>query len=198
MEHYYTSDPASEHHYHRVNFNLKGQTLSFTTDSGVFSRDGVDFGTQLMIESLPPLSGTVLELGCGWGALSIPLALLNPAAAFTCVDVNRRALELCVKNAADLGVKADIFESDGFAAVEGMGYDAIITNPPIRAGKSVYYPWFEESWKRLKPGGLFACVAQKKQGAPSIKNELTRIFGNCEVIARDAGYWIITAVKEVT
>ena len=197
MEHYYTSDPASEHLYHRVTFDLKGQTLSFTTDSGVFSRDGVDFGTQLMIESLPPLSGTVLELGCGWGALSIPLALLNPTAAFTCVDVNRRALDLCVKNAADLGVKADIFEADGFASVEGTDYDAIITNPPIRAGKSVYYPWFEESWKRLKPGGLFACVAQKKQGAPSIKNELTRIFGNCEVIARDAGYWIITAVKEV-
>ena len=197
MEHYYTSDPASEHHYSQVTFDLKGRTLTFTTDSGVFSRDAVDFGTRLMVESLPPLSGKVLELGCGWGALALPLALLNPGLSLTCVDVNRRALDLCVKNADALGVKADIFESDGFSAVTDTDFDAIITNPPIRAGKSVYYPWFEESFRRLKPGGLFACVVQKKQGAPSIKNELTRIFGNCEVIARDAGYWIITAIKEV-
>ncbi len=194
MEHYYTAEPASEHRVHRVHAVLLGQSLSFVTDSGVFSREGVDFGTRLMVESLPPLQGRVLDLGCGWGALSLPLALAHPGLELTCVDINRRALALCRENADALGVRADIVESDGFSAVEGV-FDVILTNPPIRAGKSVYYPWFEQSFQHLVPGGLFACVVQKKQGAPSVKQELTRIYGGCQVIARQAGYWILTAQR---
>ncbi len=194
LEHYYTSDPASEHRVSHVSAVLRGRSLSFVTDSGVFSREAVDFGTRLMVETLPPLSGRVLDLGCGWGALSLPLALAYPGLSLTCVDINRRALALCQENAVRLGVKADILESDGFSAVTGT-FDAILTNPPIRAGKSVYYPWFEQSFHHLVPGGLFACVVQKKQGAPSVKNELVRIYGECQVIARDAGYWILTAQR---
>lgn len=194
LEHYYTAEPASEHRVTRVSAMLRGQSLSFVTDSGVFSREAVDFGTRLMVEALPPLSGRVLDLGCGWGALSLPLALAYPGLSLTCVDINRRALALCRENAASLGVKAEILESDGFSAITGA-FDAILTNPPIRAGKSVYYPWFEQSFHHLAPGGLFACVVQKKQGAPSVKKELARIYSDCQVMARDAGYWILTAQR---
>ena len=157
MEHYYTAEPASEHRVTRVSAVLRGQALSFVTDSGVFSREAVDFGTRLMVEALPPLSGRVLDLGCGWGALSLPLAIAYPGLSLTCVDINRRALALCQENAASLGVKADILESDGFSAVTGV-FDAILTNPPMRAGMAGYYPWFAQSFHHLAPNGLFACV----------------------------------------
>ena len=136
MEHYYTSDPGSEHRYREVQMDLDGRTLTFTTDSGVFSRDEVDFGTRLLVRSLPALSGRLLDVGCGWGALCLPLAMLNPGIRPVAVDVNRRALELCRGNAKRLGVDAEIFESNGFDAVEGM-FDVIVTNPPIRAGKAI-------------------------------------------------------------
>jgi 16S rRNA (guanine1207-N2)-methyltransferase len=195
MEHYYTADPSAPHEYRQVTLALGDRVLTFTTDAGVFSRDEVDFGTRLMIDSLPPLSGRVLDLGCGWGGLSLPLAALYPMDELVCADVNRRALELCRRNAKALGVPAQILESDGFTRVEGR-FDAIVTNPPIRAGIDVYYPWFAQSFDRLVTGGSFYCVVQKKQGAPSVKAELTRVYSNCRILARKSGYWILAAVKE--
>lgn len=195
MEHYYTSDPSAEHQYREITMTVKDRSWTFTTDSGVFSRDEADFGTRLLVSSLPPLSGRLLDLGCGWGALSIPLVLMNTGLRAVAVDVNRRALELCRRNAARLAAETEIFESDGFSEVQGS-FDVIVTNPPIRAGKSVYYPWFDEAFTRLNQSGLFACVVQRKQGAPSVKARLTEIFGNCEVLAKDAGYWILAARKD--
>ena len=194
VEHYYTTDPSSAHQYREIILDYNGRRLSFLTDSGVFSRKEIDFGTRLLIKSMPDLTGRMLDLGCGWGALSLPLAIRNPGLKVVCADVNERAVDLCRKNAERLGVSAEVCISDGFSNVSGQ-FDVIVTNPPIRAGKSVYYPWFGQAYQRLCQGGMFACVVQRKQGAPSVKKEIEKHFGICRILARDDGYWILSGTK---
>ena len=156
-DHYYTENPASAHDERRVAVRALGQALTFTTDAGVFSRDGLDRGTEVLLNALPPLSGRVLDLGCGWGAVGVALGKANPALEIVMTDVNARAAELSRRNARDNGVTATVVQGDGFEAVTGR-FDAIVTNPPIRAGKAVIYGLFERARDYLTPGGALYIV----------------------------------------
>lgn len=194
-DHYYTSEPSSAHRPNAVAVNVLGQALRFDTDAGVFSRDGLDFGSRLLIESLPELTGRVLDMGAGWGAIGVALAAANPEAEFVLCDINRRAVELSRGNIQANGLKnARAIESDGFDAVEGL-FDAIVTNPPIRAGKQLIYRLFDGARDRLKPGGSLYIVIRKQQGAPSALKHLEEVYGQASVIERDKGFWIIEARK---
>ena len=73
--------------------------------------------------------------------------------------------------------------------------DAILTNPPIRAGKQIVFRLYEDAYQTLHPGGILYVVIQKKQGAPSSVKKLEEIFGQCEVIEKNKGYWILLAKK---
>lgn len=193
MQHYYTADPEAAHEVKSIPHLTRSRgEVHLMTDRGVFSRDQVDYGTRVLLAALPPLTGSVLDLGCGYGPIGLTVALDHPGTTVTLADVNRRALGLAGRNAEALGVPCALAESDGFAALPGV-YDAILTNPPIRAGKEVYYPWFAQAPAHLAPGGLFVCVVQKKQGAPSVKKQLLAHFGNCTLLARDGGYWVLAA-----
>ena len=75
-------------------------------------------------------------------------------------------------------------------------YAAIISNPPIRAGKKVVHQILSEAAPLLKIGGSLTIVIQKKQGAPSAKSKMEDVFGNAEISAKDRGYYIIRSVKE--
>ena len=191
-EHYYTADPASAHDERRVSVRALGRELTFTTDAGVFSRDGLDRGTLALLEALPPLSGRVLDLGCGWGAVGAFLGAANPALSLVLTDVNRRAAALARRNLAENGVKGEVVEGDGFEAVEGV-FDAIVTNPPIRAGKAVIYGLFDQARSFLKPGGALYLVIRKQQGAPSALKYLKTIYDEAEVIDHSAGFWVLRA-----
>ncbi len=191
-EHYFTQNPASAHRERTFETTVCGLTLSFVTDAGVFSKDGLDPGSRLLIETLPPLSGRVLDLGCGWGPIGAALALKNPDARLVLADVNERALALARRNLALNGARAEVVESDGFSALGGV-FSHVVTNPPIRAGKAVIYALFDEARRRLTPGGTLTVVIRKQQGAPSALKHLEETFGNAEILDRDAGYWIIRA-----
>jgi 16S rRNA (guanine1207-N2)-methyltransferase len=194
-EHYFTQNPASAHRERTFETTVCGLTLSFVTDAGVFSKDGLDPGSRLLIETLPPLSGRVLDLGCGWGPVGAFLAKLNPAARLVLADVNPRALALARRNLKANGVEAEVVESDGFERVEGP-FSHVVTNPPIRAGKALIYALFDEAFRRLEPGGALTIVIRKQQGAPSALKHFQETFGSGTIIAKDAGYWIIQARKE--
>lgn len=193
-EHYFTSKPGTPHNVKLLEFQFRGQTLRFYTDAGVFSRERVDYGSEVLLKALPPLQGKVLDLGCGYGALGVTLAKLNPEAQVTMVDVNERAAELAAKNLELNQVNnARVLVSDGFANVTGT-YDYIISNPPIRAGKKVFYPWFEAAPSFLNPRGCLCIVIQKKQGAPSAEAKFKEIFGNCSALDKSGGYWILRSI----
>ena len=193
-EHYYTKNPSSEHHERQVRAEIFGMEFTFTTDSGVFSKDGVDPGTRALIEALPELTGRVLDLGCGWGAAGLPVAKKNPGCTVMMTDINERAAALAKQNARANGVaNIEIVTGDGFESVTGE-FSAVITNPPIRAGKQKIYSMFAEAHERLLPGGALYIVIRKQQGAPSALKYLSEIYASAEVIDRSGGYWVIKAV----
>lgn len=193
-DYYYTQEPASAHKERSITARALGLTLSFETDAGVFSKNELDPGSRLLIESMGALSGRVLDLGCGWGPVGTFLSLANPQAQLVMSDVNERALDLARRNLKNNGAAAEVVSSDGFAALEGT-FDHVATNPPIRAGKALIYGLFDTAHERLRDGGALTIVIRKQQGAPSALKHLQETFGNAEVIAKGGGYWIIRSVK---
>ena len=193
-DYYYTQEPASAHKERSITARALGLTLTFETDAGVFSKNELDPGSRLLIESMGALSGRVLDLGCGWGPVGAFLALANPQARLVMSDVNARALDLARRNLKNNGAAAEVVESDGFESIEGT-FDHVVTNPPIRAGKALIYSLFDTAHERLRDGGALTIVIRKQQGAPSALKHLEETFGNAEVIAKGGGYWIIRSVK---
>lgn len=164
------------------------------TDAGVFSRGELDTGTRLLIEAFPEtMEGEILDLGCGWGAIGISIKSAWPETRVTMVDVNLRALDWSRENAKRNRTEVEVIESDGFAALEGRSFDAVITNPPIRAGKQVIYRMFAEAKEHLKPGGRLYLVIRKQQGAESCIKYLKTLYASVEKLDRSAGFWVLRA-----
>ncbi|MGN0777255.1 MAG: class I SAM-dependent methyltransferase [Candidatus Ventricola sp.] len=190
-EYYYTSAPTSEHEARSFRAVFAGRVLAFDTDAGVFSKQHVDPGSELLCSALPEdLAGDVLDMGCGWGAMTVLTLARFPGVNVTMADVNERALALAVSNVEKNHMQARAVLSDGFEKIEGL-YDAVITNPPIRAGKAVIYKMFEDAKAHLKPGGMLVLVIRKQQGAPSALKFLETLYSKARVIERDRGYWVI-------
>ncbi|NQJ67782.1 class I SAM-dependent methyltransferase [Streptococcus suis] len=192
---YYEKNPNVAHDIHEIRVSLLDTQMSFLTDAGVFSKKMVDYGSQVLLKSLDVAKGkTLLDVGCGYGPLGLTLAKVYDLNV-TLIDVNSRALELAEKNAEKNGVSATIFQSDVYEAVEGS-FDYVISNPPIRAGKSVVHEVIAGAKEHLVDGGSLTIVIQKKQGAPSAKKRMEEVFGNCQIIKKDKGYYILESVKE--
>ena len=192
---YYAENPDAAHDIHELRVELLGQKMTFLTDAGVFSKKMVDFGSQLLLKCLEVNQGeTVLDVGCGYGPLGLSLAKAYGVEA-TMVDINNRALDLARKNAERNKVEATIFQSNIYEQVKGK-FDHVISNPPIRAGKQVVHEIIEKSKDFLGIGGDLTIVIQKKQGAPSAKSKMEDVFGNCEIVKKDKGYYILRSVNE--
>ena len=195
-EHYYTEDPQSESRPVETAFTYRGHELRLLSDAGVFSRGELDAGTRILLNALPErISGSVLDLGCGWGPVGICVALENPDTSLTFTDINRRALELAQGNAQRYSVTGRFLHSDGFANIDGI-FDCIITNPPIRAGKQTIYQMFADSTAHLTACGSLYIVIRKQQGAPSALKYLSTLFPRVETIDKSGGYWVIRCDKE--
>lgn len=193
-EYYYTNNPTSEHEERHFTSVFMGRTLAFETDAGVFSKQHIDPGSEILCKSLPELYGRVLDMGCGWGAMTVMALARFPALDVTMADVNERALDLAVRNVQKNGMQAKAVLSDGFERVEGE-FDAVMTNPPIRAGKAVIYRMFEDAKAHLAEGGRLFLVIRKQQGAPSALKFLKELYAEAETIERDGGYWVIACRK---
>lgn len=191
---YYAENPDSAHDIHELKVILLGQPFTFLTDSGVFSKKMIDYGSQVLLNTLDFEKGkTLLDLGCGYGPLGISLAKVQ-GVQVTMVDINNRAIDLAQKNAEKNGVTANIFQSNIYEKVTGT-FDYIISNPPIRAGKQVVHTIIADSINYLNDGGSLTIVIQKKQGAPSAKAKMEEIFGNVDILKRDKGYYILRSAK---
>ena len=197
-DHYYTQTPASAHKPGQVDFLWRGEKLVFETDSGVFSRTEIDKGTDILLNALPEeLSGSLLDLGCGYGVIGVTLGRRYPGLSVTMSDVNERAVELSRRNAQHSGIQAQVMQSDGYASIPFRRYDWILQNPPIRAGKSVIYAMFAEGARRLEPNGALWLVIRKQQGAESAAAYLKTLFGQVEAVTKKGGYWVLRCARPV-
>ena len=201
-EHYYSENPTTKHAEQEFVYMFGGKKYRFSTDSGVFSKNRVDYGTALLIEHAVIKPGSkVLDLAAGYGPIGIVLASKLIQGQLTMADINTRAVQLLktnvIRNADCIpkDVSINIVGSDGFMSIAENDFDYIFLNPPIRAGKTTVFRLYREAHIGLKQGGELWIVIRKKQGASSTTAELENLYSNVEVVAKSKGYFIIKSTK---
>ena len=169
-DHYFSAEPTSADERRTITVQLAGRDVAVRTAAGVFSPGRVDLGTQVLLRTVPapPASGDLLDLGCGWGPIALTMALQSPGARVWAVDVNRRALDLLGRTAADLGLRnvRAVTPDDVPADVR---FSAVWSNPPIRVGKAELHAMLDRWLGRLADDGVAHLVVQRNLGADSLQ-----------------------------
>lgn len=197
MAHYYTNNIDLKSEETTIRFCYRNHELTFVSDFGVFSKEKVDYGSRVLLDAvkLNENHKKLLDVGCGYGTLGISLKKEYPWLDVEMVDVNERAIHL-----AQLSIKKNevkdikVYKSFAYQNVGGF-FDVVVSNPPIRAGKKVVFDILEGAYSHLNAQGELIVVIQKKQGAPSAKKKMEEVFGNCEIVKRDKGYFILKSIK---
>lgn len=191
MSHYFENDKNLVSEIKPFNVVVNNHTFTFNTDNGVFSKGELDFGTRLLIRNVLKLniSGDVLDLGCGYGAIGVILSKLTDVNV-TMSDVNRRAIHLSKMNAKKNNVSVNVVESDGYENINDK-FDYIISNPPIRVGKKKLYELLINSKDHLKENGELVIVVRKEQGALSLIKDMEKYY-KVNILDKDKGFLIIS------
>ena len=193
LEHYFTNNKDLKSELRKVYYQYQDSSFCFYSDNGVFSKNKIDYGSRLLIETLLSENeecASALDIGCGYGFMGIVLAKLKNAQV-TLTDVNRRALHLSERNKKENKVEVEIIESDGYEHIDKL-YDVVITNPPIRAGKDIVLKLLKGAKGHLKPTGSLWFVIRKDQGAKSIQKELENEY-KIEIKKKEKGFCIFQA-----
>ena len=175
----------------KINCLVRRKKFEFYTDNGVFSKDGLDFGSRLLLDFIPleEVGGKVLDLGCGYGIIGIIINKITGASVHM-VDVNLRALHL-----ADMNIELNkceniyAYESNCYESTDEK-FNSIITNPPIRAGKKVVYEMIMGAKDYLEKDGKLFLVIRKQQGAKSMIRDLGEIY-DVSVLVKKSGYYVL-------
>lgn len=167
---------------------LRGQRIELDSCSGVFSKDKIDNGTMLLVASMElPEVGTLLDVGCGCGAVGIAAARLKPRLKVTMIDINPVAVRLTRGNIEANGLEnAEAIESDLYSKLGNRCFDTIVSNPPLAAGYRVIFPMIEGAKGHLSREGSLQLVLRK--GVRAIPAKMEEIFGNVETISKKSGY----------
>jgi len=191
-EHYFTERPGAASRRRSIDLVLPDLHLRLETDSGVFSPDRIDPGTRILLETVPPPppTGTLLDLGCGYGPIALTMAARSPQATVFGVDVNDRAVAL-----AECNAKAAGLDNVRFCSADeldpGLRFDAIWSNPPIRIGKAALHDLLLTWLSRLSPGGNAHLVVQKHLGSDSLHRWLNGQGFPTERIASRSSYRVL-------
>lgn len=188
--------PDSQHNRKEFSFRFFDYLFRFYSDASVFSKDHVDLGTITLLEYVKGLkldNCQCLDLGCGYGVISIILKKIFPTALVTGVDINSRAVNLAIENAIANDVNVDFKINDGLSNLDK--YDYIITNPPIRAGKKVIYSWFEMATNYLVDNGCLILVMRKEHGLKSALKFCLQYYSYVDIVYKNKGFFVVLAKK---
>jgi 16S rRNA (guanine1207-N2)-methyltransferase len=195
MSHYFDASPGALSRPRTVELVLPDQRVILHTDRGVFAPDGVDTGTKLLLLSAPHPpdgeDGDLLDLGCGYGAVAVVLALRAPAATVWAVDVNERARALTEANAAAAGVADRVRVAAPDVVPVDVRFAGIWSNPPIRIGKAALHDLLSTWLSRRIDGGRAWLVVQKHLGSDSLQRWLTSSGWPTTRLTSRAGYRIL-------
>lgn len=198
MSHYFENDKNLKSEIRELSYKYNSSFFIFYSDNGVFSKNNIDYGSRLLIETYLKENDInekrVLDVGCGYGFLGIMVSRVTDSYV-EMIDINKRAVHLTnmnIKRYKDF--KGKTYVSNVYENVEGK-YDIIITNPPIRIGKEKLLEILIGAFDHLEDNGLLYYVIRKDQGALSIKKILEENSINVEIINRDNGYFIYRAKK---
>ena len=190
-DHYFSDRPGTSNRRHSVRFSAWGHDLELATADGVFAKDGLDKATDVLLRHVPPPSpgATVLDLGCGWGPIACAMAVASPESTVWAVDINERAVELTRENAARLGITVNaVLPGD---VPDGLRFDGIWSNPPIRIGKAALHALLQEWLPRLEADGRGHLVVGKNLGADSLQRWLVEQGRPTSRVASEQGFRVL-------
>ena len=194
MPQYFENDKNLKSQLKKINYSIFNKNFTFYTDNGVFAKNGVDYGSKLLLETVVDSAfsyHSILDVGCGYGTLGIILNKVYDCPT-TMIDINKRALHLTKRNILENKCNDIlVFESDAYEKIETK-YDLIITNPPIHAGKKKVYKILLEAKNYLSENGKLFFVIHKDQGAKSVVRDLSEKY-KIEVLRKEKGFFIILA-----
>ena len=193
LEHYFTNNKDLRSEIKTLNIEKNGFLFTFYSDLGVFSKNHIDYGSRILVDSILKSNEeftSLLDVGCGYGFIGITLSKIKSCPVLLS-DVNTRALHLCQKNIKKNQVDGETVLSNCYENIDGK-FDLIVTNPPIRAGKEIVLNILKNAKKHLNKKGSLWFVIRKDQGAKSIMKELSLHF-KCEVIEKSKGFYVIKA-----
>jgi 16S rRNA G1207 methylase RsmC len=189
QDHYFSASPGDGER-HEVVVEMGDQELTVLTADGVFSKDGLDHATAVLLREMPPpTAGRLLDLGCGWGPIACSVAAASPDVDVWAVDTNPRALDLTRENAARLGVTVHAALPDGVPP--DVQFDHLWSNPPIRIGKQALHELLLHWLPRLAPGGSAHLVVGKNLGADSLQRWLVEQGWPTERVASSRGFRVL-------
>jgi 16S rRNA (guanine1207-N2)-methyltransferase len=193
-EHYFTAEPGTPQRGRTVDFHVAGRDFNLQAGSGVFSAQRLDPGTAVLLRKAPlpgPRGGVYLDLGCGYGPISMVLASVSPTANVYSVDVNSRALELVRANAAALALSGRVQAMTPDEVPPDVTFDEIWSNPPIRVGKVELHDLLGRWLPRLADGGTAWLVVARNLGADSLQAWLAGRGWAVERYASQKGYRVL-------
>ncbi len=167
---------------------VDGVEGSWTSYPGVFGDRGLDAGTRLLLEVLPPVpeGAAVLDFGCGSGVVgAVAASRAGGPVELDLLDVDAVALEAARENVPG----GRCLLGDGMDAVDGGPYHLVLSNPPIHRGKAETLAVVEDLvWgarARLRPGGLLLLVAQRRL---PVEHLVRRAGGRARIRADRGGF----------
>lgn len=198
MQHYFIDKDHAESDFFDFNDSVLGLNLCFRSCDSIFSKNKIDEGTRALLEAIDEkvkLSGHGLDIGCGLGVIAITL-IKRFGVTFDMIDINETAVKLSNQNLMKNNVQknAKAIVSNGFEQVTEQ-YDFIVTNPPIKTGKKLLFQLIEDASNHMKQNAPIVLVIRKDHGMESLKKHMQTVFGNCEIIDRNKGYYILKSVK---
>lgn len=198
MRQYFTNDNTIESKERLIEYTFLNEKIKLFSDNGVFSKNRVDFGTNVLLNSLEDLSNvqSLLDVGCGIGTIGICIKKKYNNIHVEMIDVNERAINLAKKNIQINHLKDIEAKISNLYENVTEQYDMIISNPPIRAGKQIVHGIVINGLKHLNHNGCMYIVIQKKQGAESMKKKMEEVFENVQVVNKVNGYLILKSIKK--
>lgn len=192
-DHYFSDEPQSPSEPFEMQARVGNIGLVLLSDRGVFSKGRPDPGTLLLAKRAKlPETGRALDLGCGYGLLGIVAALRSPGLHVTFVDINPRAVDLARQNCERNKVtRVELLCGDAPVALGDRRFDAILCNPPFRAGKVTVMALLQDAAQRLEPGGSLWMVGRTHQGVKTLARDISPWFAELETVDISSGYRVI-------
>jgi len=193
MTHYFQNDNNLKNNPRNLVYNYQDFNFNFQTNSGIFSKTMIDFGSRALLEEFLKSNpkGDVLDLGCGYGYLGIVINKITNNKV-DMIDINERAIELAQLNNKNNFTDNQAWVSDGFSQINKK-YKYIITNPPIRVGKRKMYSLLKQSRDFLQPDGELWLVIRQDQGAKTLIKDIKQEY-LIEIVNKKKGFYIIKAL----
>ncbi len=198
MQHYFIETEHMDSDFFEFNDSIFNFNLTLKSCNNMFSKNKIDDGTRALLEAIGKkceLSGTGLDVGCGLGVISIAL-IKKFNVKMEMIDVVDTAVKLSKENLIKNNVQhsSTVYKSNGFENVKNQ-FDFVVTNPPIKTGKTLLFNLMDDAFKHLKTNGNLLLVIRKDHGMESLKKHLQTLFGNCEIVDRNKGYYILKSTK---